>query len=125
MAETKRNIDIVRELVKDIPTEDLKLIFGSGYTTAFAIEKDYILEDIVELLQLYNSTVDTIFEAIKTGTILSFEQDERKWVVTCIYTDNTVDLVSYDGKVERKNISVYKHMESFSLHGKLETEIED
>ena len=37
------------------------------------------------------------------GDILKDNSDDSEWIVTCIYTDGSIDLIPKEGKIQRKN----------------------
>ena len=38
-----------------------------------------------------------------TGDILKDTDDDSEWIVTCIYTDGSIDLISSNGNIKREN----------------------
>ena len=80
--------------LKDINDDDLKTMFGT--TVISLIEKK---PDVEEKLKEY---LDFEFPAY-FGDII--EYNGERYVVTCVYTDNSVDICGKDA--DKKNIGLY------------------
>lgn len=102
----------LKKLINEINDDDLKKMFGTAYSATILNED---LEKIKEKL-------DTYLEydvPVRLGNIVEFNGET--YVVTCVYTDNSVDLLSKDAT--KKNVGLY--METVKVTGKLDVIKED
>ena len=97
----------VETFLKEINSDDLKTMFG---TSTVAIIKCRSQETLEEELTAYWD----YFLQIGIGDIIVTDGEE--YVVTCVYTDNSVDLLSKEGT--KMNKGLYKV--PYVVIGKLE-----
>ena len=105
-----------------INREDRKKLFG------FTTEKEMIsaindgmtsYDSIIKTLQWYEDVYDVPYWI---GDILE-DKDKNQWIVTCVYTDNSIDLITRFGDVKRKNCGTISNF--FTKIGKIEKIKED
>lgn len=86
----------------DINEDDRKILFG------FTKESD-----LRKTLNEKKLTMDYLHKTVEwfeneymspfwTGDIIQ-DTNQKNWIVTCIYTDNSIDLISAEGEIRRKN----------------------
>lgn len=101
---------VMSNLIKEINDEDLRTMFG--VSSAVLIEKQPDAED---KLNAYLEWIMPVY----IGDIIEYQG--KKYVVTCVYTDNSVDICGEDAT--KKNIGVY--MKKVEVVGRLQRIKED
>lgn len=86
----------VEDALKKINSDDLKMMFG---TSIVSIISTHPMETIEEKLQAY----DTYVVPVSIGDVIDIQGEN--YTVTCVYTDNSVDLLDKDA--EKKNVGLY------------------
>ena len=87
-------LNSISKMLKEINDDDLKTMFGSTITSV--IEKQSDVED--KLLEYLN-----YYPPVYIGDIIEYQ--DKTYVVTCVYTDNSVDICGEDA--DKKNIGLY------------------
>lgn len=95
--------------LKEINDDDLRTMYGT--TVVSVIEKQ---NDAMEKLIKYLD-----YETVRIGDIVEYL--DKKYCVTCVYTDNSVDICGEDGV--KKNVGFY--MKDVKVVGRLEIIKED
>ena len=118
MSKYKETVDKILAINRD----DRKKLFG--FTTEkemiTAIKDGNTTDDIVRAtLKWYEEDYNI---PVWTGNILK-DTDGNQWIVTCVYTDNSVDLISRTGEIKRKNCGAISN--KFEVIGKLDKIKED
>lgn len=98
--------ETLEKILKEINDDDKKAMFG--VTSNYMITRDL---DIAQDKLLEYSEYDV---PVCLGDII--EIDKNKYVVTCVYTDNSVDLL--DDTAHKKNMGLYK--KDVKIVGKLD-----
>lgn len=98
MSKYKETVDKILAINRN----DRKKLFG------FTTEKEMIqaikdnittVMDIKKVLKWYEEEYKFPFW---TGDIVK-DKDDEKWIITCVYTDNSIDLISESKVIKRKN----------------------
>lgn len=103
---------------KAVNEEDRIIMFGfktENELRSSMLKEEISSEEIIELLEWFENTYMIPFW---TGDILSNETDGSVWIVTCVYTDGSIDLISAEGKVKRKNVGTLRN--DYICNGQLE-----
>lgn len=87
----------LRKKLNKINDDDLKTMFNTSYVATIITEDIDIVEQVLEDYDEYDPRVHI-------GDIVEFQG--KQFVVTCIYTDNSVDLLSYDNAM-KTNVGLY------------------
>ena len=88
---------------REINEHDRNQMFGFKKESDLfsAVKEGKITEDEVDMfLTWYEKEYVSPFW---TADILKDFDDDSEWIVTCIYTDGSIDLISREGKVQREN----------------------
>lgn len=80
--------------LKEINDDDLRTMFGTAIVSV--IEKQ---DDVIEKLNKYLD-----YKPVRLGDIIEYLGE--KYCVTCVYTDNSVDICGEDA--QKKNIGLYE-----------------
>ena len=115
---TKKLID----RYKDINEDDRKILFGFSTESdlrSFMFKENVTCDEIMELIDWFKNEYMVPFW---TGDVITKETDGTKWIVTCVYTDGSIDLISAEGKIERRNIGTLRN--DYISDGQLEKIIE-
>ena len=97
------------KILKEINDDDLRTMFGTSVVSV--IEKQ---DDVIEKLNKYLD-----YEPVQLGDIIEYFGE--KFCVTCVYTDNSVDICGED--TQKRNIGLYK--KDVKVIGKLEIIVEE
>ena len=86
----------IKDFLSEINDDDLKMMFGFSIpaTITFRFTREEIEE---KLLDYWDYDV-----SVSIGDII--EIDEKTYTVTCVYTDNSVDLLSEDAMKTNKGL---------------------
>ena len=88
---------VLREALTNINKDDLLMMFGSSYASYIMTTKG--AKEVEEkLTEYYKYDVP-----VNLGDIIEYRYEQ--YVVTCVYTDNSVDLLSKDAK--KQNVGLY------------------
>lgn len=101
----------LKKMLDEICDDDKKVMFGKTYTSAILIN----LEEAKEKLEVYENYDVPVY----LGDIIEYNGEE--YVVTCIYTDNSVDILGKDA--QKHNVGLYK--KNVKRVGRLEVIEED
>ena len=82
------------KILKEINDDDLRSLFGTAVVSL--IEKQ---DDVVEKLNEYLN-----YEPVRLGDIVEYLGE--KYCVTCVYTDNSVDICGENA--QKRNVGFYK-----------------
>ena len=83
------------EYLKDINDDDLRTMFGSSIISIIKNKPQDMIAD--KLIDYFNYDVP-----VKLGDIVVI--NESKYIVTCVYTDNSVDLLGESVKKVNKGL---------------------
>lgn len=97
--------ETLNQIIKEINDDDLKTMFGTSISSLILKDLD-IAEEKLEIYLNYEVPVNT-------GDIIYL--NSKRYVVTCVYTDNTVDLCSEEAT--KVNVGLYK--KEITLLGRL------
>lgn len=99
----------LKKKLNEINDDDLKVMFDTAFVQTI-INKD---TDIItgKLEEYYKYDIP-----VSLGDMIEFQNGE--YVVTCLYTDNSVDLLSKFG--HKKNVGLYQKENEIKMIGKLE-----
>lgn len=95
----------LKELLQKINKEDLLAIFGisqPGLIVKFGMTQEE-LDDIAEMLYTYMAYI----VPVDVGDIVKL--DSKEYIVTCVYTDNSVDLLRTDEQNKKINMGIYRN----------------
>lgn len=82
------------KILKEINDDDLRTMFGTAVVSV--IEKQ---DDIIEKLNKYLD-----YKPVHLGDIIEYFGE--KYCVTCVYTDNSVDICGENA--QKRNVGLYK-----------------
>lgn len=98
--------DKLKELLKEINDDDLRAMFNTAYPTS-------ILGNMFKAKEELEKYMEYVLP-VSLGDIVLI--NETKYVVTCVYTDNSVDIL--DWKLNKKNVGLYN--KTVKVIGKLD-----
>ena len=107
---------------KDINEDDRKVLFGFSTEAdlrSFMFKEEVTCDEIMEVINWFKNEYMIPFWI---GDVIMNETNGSRWIVTCVYTDGSIDLISAEGKVERKNIGTLRN--DYISDGQLEKIIE-
>lgn len=87
----------LKKKLNKINNDDLKTMFNTSYAGTIVLEDLDIVEETLRDYDEYDIRVHI-------GDIVEFQG--KQFVVTCVYTDNSVDLLSYDNAM-KTNVGLY------------------
>lgn len=103
--------DTLKKLITEINDDDLRTMFGTVIATTILSNLESAEDELNDYL---NYEVP-----VSLGDIVDFQ--EKQYIVTCVYTDNSVDLLGDDAT--KRNVGLYKKV--VTVVGELEVIQED
>lgn len=88
----------MEKLLKEVNDDDLRAMFGSIVIPTITRDMDKVIKEMETYLE---------YEVpFNIGDII--ELTGKRYCVTCVYTDNTIDILVMDETPTKQNIGVYK-----------------
>ena len=112
--EKETMINEIKSRLNNICEDDLKTMFQTSFASSIITNATSYtrMVQIMETINEYNKYQIPCW----IGDIILY--DKQTWIVTCVYTDNSVDLLSKSEKIKKINTGLY--LKNFAVIGQLE-----
>lgn len=88
----------MEKLLKEVNDDDLRAMFGTIVIPTITKDMDKVFKEMEKYVK---------YEVpVRLGDII--ELKGKRYCVTCIYTDNTIDILTLDEAPTKKNVGIYK-----------------